>query len=1834
MRLIASIRLLCLFIVLIGATCFVFVDCEATTLTWDSNGSTLPNPSDGSGNWMAAGRWWNGNANQNWADTNDAVFGIGSGVAGTYFVTNNSALTQPNSVTFAIPGSYTITTDSTDACQLSWTAPAGGIGSVSRGLWVGTNVSAQIDVPWRAANGSDIFLGSNTVLTFSKGTSGNNGNLIFKGSGSVASVINTTNGLWGGINGSQLAGTMDLCGATLNIVNSAIINAGTRFDIGRPVTGAPGSDGIVNVSNGGQFNINVSSGTDSNANLQISRSGPGVLNLMAGGLVSTLSSGSSGRVLLIPDSSSQASLNISGGILNVGTGANGTPGVSSLNLNLITLAGGSMSYGSSASAVFDLSGGIVSAKGIQIGSLSGTFTANPTNQINITGGTLYLDSSGISLPKSTGGNYRFNASGGTIAATADWTSACNAPINLTNSNGDITFQAADADGNFFDMAIASTLSGTGGFKKTGGGTLTLTGTNTYSGTTEIDEGTAVLDDNGSSVATGSIIIASNAVLALLNTGGANQTNRINNSAPVAMNGGTFQFINDGSAANFSEAAGALAINAGANVVSVFPASNGWSSTLTFSALTYNGGSVDFQMSDAGTSQNKVFFLSPPTLGGWITVNGGPAAYDSTNGLYAATSFTDISALGSTISNAPASDVRINTAGSGGNIQLASSTTVINSLQQNTTTAAIVVTANETLRVNQIAVNAGAQSLTIGASPGDGVLTAVTAGGNLTLINDGSSLPGLIINASVQDNTSPSSLTVAGDGMVTLAAPDNTYSGGTTISNGTLVVTTGTMTAMLYTNIGGTLTVDVGAPGTMLPMNGFTFGGSNPQLAFNLNGETTNSPVPIINITGDLSLSGDVRVSVTNPVSGTTVLLQYTGTRNGSGRFVAGNLPIGAGIVDDAAEKTVSLVYLAGPTVTIPPLDANEIVIATATPQEYGAAGDGVTDDSVAFQNALNALNNPGSAGGGVLYVPSAVYMFSNSITIPPGVTVQGNWTDWSEGTNGVVGTLFKVYVGAGQSNGTPFITINSGALKGVSIWYPNQDPANITPYPFTVYLPEDDAVVQDIALINSYQGISAYNCAKHVISDVFGSPLYTGIQVDAEYDISHQENVRFSPDFWSDSYLPGAPAIGGPHANWMRANGVAERLYRCDGEGCMDLGISGYNVGFYALESANGTPDASFYGGYISNCATAYLDASGGANTGEEFTDFTLDGDIAVDRNTANDASAYFHSCRIAGHAGISIHQTGGNSSTMQFQRCNVSGTVKVDGGIANFVDSSFSVAATSNHCIMGSGAIYAAFTGCQFTPVRKITNSADSRRLVIDARRSISNALPIVDWADIQNDWLTRRPAKLDLFFATNATGDGTNDDTAAIQSALNAAGANGGGIVYLPPGAYKLTGTLDVPGGVELRGSFPSRHPASLYDGHFKVTMLQPYGGAGTTNGPPAIALEANSGVLGLSISYESQNTNIILFPPTIQGRGPDVYAYGIQCPNAYWYVDLNSYTCTNHYFYDVNGWALQYGFTVGNGSSGSIIHCMANSSYWGDNSGSASVYVSAWQPAVLNYVEHNLNWFLLGDCNELMVKNFEIFSHTFMHCVSQNGRGPCINGILTMSDGAVEDYRFESAANTVVNIVNPEWMVSSTDYSDLTGYGVISTPDFQGKARFFNAPLWGARLWDYVIQGGDVGFELTHSGYLSTNGSRVDGGVAHFVNSGWEGNTSSFYEIPFNSTSNGVPGALSEIIGCYAWTGVTNSLVNAGNPVNIWGDFGINNLVTRTPFDVTPPQLLFGSSSQNVLLTWTNNMGAFNLCSSPSLSPPVWSIVTNVPYFATNSWTVTDSITSTQRFYRLQQ
>ena len=89
----------------------------------------------------------------------------------------------------------------------------------------------------------------------------------------------------------------------------------------------------------------------------------------------------------------------------------------------------------------------------------------------------------------------------------------------------------------------------------------------------------------------------------------------------------------------------------------------------------------------------------------------------------------------------------------------------------------------------------------------------------------------------------------------------------------------------------------------------------------------------------------------------------------------------------------------------PQFSPGELIVAACTPQDFGAKGDGVTDDTGAFQDAMGTV---AALGGGVIFVPAAQYAFQGTLQVPDGVTLHGDWMDWTTNSAGAVGTIFKV----------------------------------------------------------------------------------------------------------------------------------------------------------------------------------------------------------------------------------------------------------------------------------------------------------------------------------------------------------------------------------------------------------------------------------------------------------------------------------------------------------------------------------------------------------------------------------------------------------------------------------------------------------------------------------------------------------------------------------------------------------------------------------------------------------------------------------------------------------
>lgn len=256
--------------------------------------------------------------------------------------------------------------------------------------------------------------------------------------------------------------------------------------------------------------------------------------------------------------------------------------------------------------------------------------------------------------------------------------------------------------------------------------------------------------------------------------------------------------------------------------------------------------------------------------------------------------------------------------------------------------------------------------------------------------------------------------------------------------------------------------------------------------------------------------------------------------------------------------------------------------------KFGAKGDGKTDNTAAFQAALNKA---AAAGGGIVDVPSGQYRFDGVLSIPGAVTLQGTFrvppTDQRENRPDLDGSVLMAYAGRGSRDGEPFIRFagSSAALAGFIITYPEWKITDVPPVPYPATVRADAGVdhgVFDCCLLGAYEGIYFKNAARFVVRNVFGYPSFRGLYVDACYDIGRVENCHFWP--FGTAYDPN-----GAYSKWVNLNGVAFEFARTDWQYVTNTFCFGYGVGYKFSTSENGSCNGNFLGIGADSCQKAVL---------------------------------------------------------------------------------------------------------------------------------------------------------------------------------------------------------------------------------------------------------------------------------------------------------------------------------------------------------------------------------------------------------------------------------------------------------------------------------------------------------------------------------------------------------------------------------------------------------------------------------------------------------------------
>ena len=244
-------------------------------------------------------------------------------------------------------------------------------------------------------------------------------------------------------------------------------------------------------------------------------------------------------------------------------------------------------------------------------------------------------------------------------------------------------------------------------------------------------------------------------------------------------------------------------------------------------------------------------------------------------------------------------------------------------------------------------------------------------------------------------------------------------------------------------------------------------------------------------------------------------------------------------------------------------------------KDYGAKGDGTTDDAPAIQAAVDAL---AATGGGVLEFGPRTYRIAGPVVVN-GTTIIMQGAGFNEGPAAGVGTWLTI----DQTGFTPFTFTGPSARGSVvrdlavrqthnAAVGPAWTPTN---YDFVFRIQDCLGGVDfdNVMLCGINRGIWIDNSGRFNIQRLRGQVSTTGIEIDRSFDTGRIQHLHFWPF--------AQPAVD--VVRWQQANQDALVLRRVDGVFMDDLFVFAARSGLRFRSSASGITQKFYIGSYYSD---------------------------------------------------------------------------------------------------------------------------------------------------------------------------------------------------------------------------------------------------------------------------------------------------------------------------------------------------------------------------------------------------------------------------------------------------------------------------------------------------------------------------------------------------------------------------------------------------------------------------------------------------------------------------
>lgn len=695
------------------------------------------------------------------------------------------------------------------------------------------------------------------------------------------------------------------------------------------------------------------------------------------------------------------------------------------------------------------------------------------------------------------------------------------------------------------------------------------------------------------------------------------------------------------------------------------------------------------------------------------------------------------------------------------------------------------------------------------------------------------------------------------------------------------------------------------------------------------------------------------------------------------------------------------------------------LVADVNVKNFGAVGDGVTNDTGAFRAAITAL---ALVGGGTVYVPAGYYRLESSLNLSRGVSLVGEPAE-----DPADGAVLCIYGGKG-SDSVAQSAISLGlqsSVQNLAFWYPEQTVTedSAIPYPPTLVQNASDGVtIRNVTFFNSYVGIDFAkldNNSLQYVRDVKGTCLSVGYRNNCSYDIGKVEHFDLSAEHWLSSGLPGTPSGKALRTYLLRhATGMIAR--RIDWTYYSDITVTGYRVGFLASPSETGTANGHLYNGKFLDCYYGFYS--------ERISWMLLTG--CTFRAAGNDGAT-------------AVYLEKDSSGSLVMTDCTL------ESAGANALLCLSDVALSLSGCTLGSKTgtayVYAGTKDCALLNVTSSDGSTDKQNIR-------EEGVPTAKIAEYDKAVVTK-PGSDRFVRLTDApySVKRKTDITKALKEAIDSLKSTGG-TVYLPAGSYEISGHIDLWAGIELRG-------AACAPQNTNLTALHTNFGKNDPDGTPLFTLYDGAGLRGLSIIYDFQENSEDLHAAsyTVQGHGKGIYLVNVCLPTSYNGVDLFTHRCDGHYIEFLWGALLNTGIKVGAGSENGIIRdCHVTPNSWCLRPNGMEDWNRVYQQIMKQY-----RMMVIGES-----KN-EILYHNFVYGAAEG---------LAIENGAqnvfVLGYGVDSGDHSLVLRGNCTATLVDSQLVNLNGsdmHYLVTDPDFCGSVTMLGTAFWGTSENGWKLQGG---------------------------------------------------------------------------------------------------------------------------------------------------------------------